>query len=255
MAQNKTGNQPKVKKSKPAKKPASKPKAAAAKPREDLRPVIMRAAMVVAGRDGWTAASPAAIAAEAGLSVSDVTALYADIWEILPDVLDDIEDRTEDTVRDYLSDSWRDNLHEILMTRFDFAQDYRAALTSLPAFAARHPRHSRKFVRRLYDTLHRMLLLSRMDDDRVTPPAIGAFSLIYVSLVDRWSKDDSADMSPTMAAIDKRLGWFEKALPYIGYIDCPSPVKDAAGKAATKAKTTARKVKSKAKEKFKAAGE
>lgn len=255
MAQNKLGNQTKVKKSKPAKKKAAGKTKADAKPREDLRPVIMRAAMDVAGRDGWEAASPAAIAAETGISVSDVTALYGDIWEILADVLDDIEDRTEATVRDYLTDSWRDNLHEILMTRFDFAQEYRVALKSLPVFAARHPRHSRKFVRRLYDTLHRMLLLSRIDDDRVTPPAIGAFSLVYLSLVERWSKDDTADMSPTMAAIDKRLGWFEKALPYIGYIDFPAPVKDTAKKASTKAKTAARKVKSKAKEKLKAAGE
>ncbi len=254
MPQNKNVHQPKVKKSKSAKKTAGKAKASA-KPQENLRPVIIRAAMNIAGRDGWDAATPAAIAAEAGLSVSDVAALYQNIWEILPDMLDDIEERTEETVRDYLTDSWRDNLHEILMTRFDFAQDYRDALKSLPAYAARHPRHSGKFMRRLYDTLHRMLLLSRLDDDRVTPPVIAAFSLIYLSLVDRWSKDDTADMSPTMAAIDKRLGWFERVLPYIGYIDCPAPVKDVAGKAATKAKKAARKVKSKTKEKLKAAGE
>ncbi len=255
MAQNKGGNQPKVKKSKPVKKAAGKTKASAAQPREDLRPVIIRAAMEVAGRDGWEAASPAAIAAEAGISVSDVTALYGDIWEILAGMLDDIEDRTEATVRDYLTDRWRDNLHEILMTRFDFAQEYRAALKSLPVFAACHPRHSRKFVRRLYDTLHRMLLLCGVEGDRVTPPAVGAFSLIYLSLVERWGKDDTDDMSPTMAAIDKRLGWYEKALPYIGYIDFPAPVKDTAKKASTKARAAARKAKSKAKEKLKAADE
>ena len=64
MAQNKKRHQSKVKKSKPAKKTTGKPKASA-KPQKDLRPVIIRAAMDIAGREGWDAATPAAIAAEA----------------------------------------------------------------------------------------------------------------------------------------------------------------------------------------------
>lgn len=251
MAQNKSGNQPKVKKAKGRKKPAAKAKpAAGAKPREDLRPVIKRAAMDIAGRDGWAAATPAAIAVEAHLSVADVTETYADIWEVLADVMTDISTRTEETVRDYLTESWRDNLHEILMTRFDFAQEYRSALKALPAFAARHPRHSAQVARQLYVSMRRTLLLSGLEAGKITPAAVAAFTLIYLSLIDRWGKDDTADMSPTMAAIDKRLGWFESTLPYVGAIDCPAPVKDVAGKATDKTKKAARK----AKQKFKAAG-
>lgn len=254
MAHTIGGKQAKVKKTKAKKsqikkKPAAASKSDDKKSREDFRPVIKRAAMDIAGREGWAAATPAAIAVETHLSVSDVTKAYADIWQVLQDVMTDIAHSTEDTVRDYMTENWRDNLHEILMTRFDFAQEYRAALKTLPTFAARHPRHSAGMAKHLYESMQRMLELSGIEESHITPPAIAAFTLIYVSLIDRWGKDDTADMSPTMAAIDKRLGWFERALPYIGRMDCPAPVKDAAEKAAGKAKKAARK----AKNRFKAA--
>ncbi|MFN7113344.1 MAG: TetR/AcrR family transcriptional regulator [Alphaproteobacteria bacterium] len=234
MAQNKRGNQTKLKKKKPDKKAAPK--------RDDLRPAIVRAAMTVAGRDGWSAATLSNIAREAQLKPAEIELLYADIWEILADALDDIEDRTEAEVKDYLGDSWRDNLLEILMARFDFAQDFRPALIALPAFAARHPRHSRRFAPRLYDTMERMLYLARLPQERISPLAIAAFALIYLSLVERWSKDETADLSPTMAAIDKRLGWFEQAL---GYID-KAPIQPAR-KAAKKVKAKVKKIKNKLK--------
>jgi len=234
MAQNKRGNQPKLKKKKPAKK--------AAPARDKLRPALIRAAMTLAGRDGWEAVTLSGISRETGVSPADIEALYADIWEILADALDDIEDRTEEAVKDYLGESWRDNLLEILMARFDFAQDYRSALTLLPAFAARHPRHSKRFLRRLYDTMERMLYLSRLPEDRISPLAIAAFSLIYLSLVDRWGKDETPDLAPTMAAVDKRLGWFEQALGYIDKAACP-PVRKAAGKVKAKARKVKDRIK------------
>ncbi|MDP2206903.1 MAG: hypothetical protein Q8K65_11415 [Alphaproteobacteria bacterium] len=234
MAQSKRGNQPKVKKKKPVKKAAPK--------RDDLRPALTETAMTVAGRDGWAAATLANIAREARVKPTEVEALYADIWDILADALDEIEDRTEAEVKDYLGDSWRDNLLEILMARFDFAQDFRPALIALPAFAARHPRHSRHFAPRLYDTMERMLYLARLPEERISPLAIAAFSLIYLSLVERWSKDETPDLSPTMAAIDKRLGWFEQALGYIDKAHFPP-----ARKAAQKVKAKARKIKNKIK--------
>lgn len=233
MAQNKRGNQPKVKKKKPAKKAAS---------RDKLRPLLIRAAMELAGREGWGAATLAGISREAAVSPADIEALYADIWDILADTFDDIEDRTETAVKDYLGENWRDNLLEILMARFDFAQDYRPALSTLPAFAARHPRHSKLFLRRLYDTAERMLYLSRLPEDRISPLAVAAFSLIYLSLVDRWSKDETPDLAPTMAAIDKRLGWFEQALGYIDKAACP-PVRKAAGKVKAKARKVKDRIK------------
>jgi AcrR family transcriptional regulator len=234
MAQNKRGNQPKLKKKKPVKKAAPK--------RDDLRPAIVQAAMTVAGRDGWSAVTLENIAREAGVKSADIDALYADIWDILTEAIDGIEDRTEAEVKDYLGDSWRDNLLEILMARFDFAQDFRPALTALPAFAARHPRHSRHFVPRLYDTMELMLYLARLPEERISPIAVGAFAMIYLSLVERWSKDETPDLSPTMAAIDKRLGWFEQALVYIDKANVP-PVR----KAAKKVKAKARKIKNKIK--------
>jgi ubiquinone biosynthesis protein COQ9 len=239
MAQNKGGNQPKLKKKKSAQKAAQAKKSPA---RDKLRPRIMQAAMTVAGREGWQAATPEKIAAEAGVKPSDVKALYQDIWDILAGVLDGIEERTEAEVKDYLTDNWRDNLLEIVMARFDCAQDYRPALKALPAFAARRPRHSGFFLRRLYAAMERILSLSRLPEERISPLAVTAFAAAYLSLVERWSKDETPDLSPTMAAADKRLGWFKRALEYIEKADCPH-VRKAAGQAARKAGKLKSKIK------------
>lgn len=257
MAQKQSGNQPKHAKKKPAHKPAGAKKNAGSNKAENdtaaqekLRRNLMLSAMTVVGNDGWESASIAAVARDAGVKPAEAEALYKDIWDILADLLDDIEDRTEAEVRDYMGDSWHDNLLEILMVRFDFAQDYRPALSSLPVFALRHPRHSRRFMRRMYDTMERMLYLARVPDEKISPLSISGFCLIYLSLVDRWNKDTTQDLSPTMAAIDKRLAWFEQASGYIERIPCAplaAPVRKAAGKAKEKAKAKAKKLKSKIK--------
>lgn len=243
MAQSQRGNQTKVKKKKAVKPKASTTKKSARgrkKPSEDMRPLLLRAAIDIAGRDGWEAATHAAIAAEACCSVDDVNFFFEDIWDILFEMLDGIEDRTQSEVGDYMTDNWRDNLLEILMTRFDFAQEYRDALKALPRFAARHPLHGKRFAYRIYETMKRMLYLCRLEEERITPVAIGAFSLLYLSLVEKWAKDESPDLAPTMAAVDKRLGWFEQAL---GYIDYTAPACHAAHKAKGKVKKAKQKIK------------
>lgn len=252
MAQRKTGNQPKVKKKKPAAKAArtaqkagSKKSAGARRPSEALRPRILQAAIDIAGRDGWDAATRSAIATEAKVTPEDVRYFYEDIWDILFDVLDDIEDKTQAEVRDYLTDNWRDNLLEILMMRFDLAQEHRAALLALPGFAARHPLHIKRFGYRLCDTMRRMLHLSRLEEERINGLSVGVFSLVYLSLVEKWSKDESPDLATTMAAADKRLGWFEQALEQL---DRAAPVRKAARKARAGIKSAKKKIKKKIKE-------
>lgn len=241
MAQSQRGNQTKVKKKKPAKPKASaKKKADNKKPSEEMRPLLLRIAAEIAGKDGWEAANHAAIAADARVSVKDVEFFFEDTWDIVFELLDVIEEKTQDTVGDYLTDNWRDNLLEILMTRFDLAQEYRPALKALPRFAARHPLQGKRFAYRLYETMKRMLYLCRLEEARITPVAISAFSLFYLSLVEKWAKDDTADLSPTMAAVDKRLGWFEQAL---GYIDHAAPACRAAEKAKSKVKKAKKKIK------------
>lgn len=207
MAQKKQQNQTKVKKQRKS---------------ADIRPDIARTALALASTRGWDRVTLEDIATDGGYSEKAVKALFDDIWDILVYVLQDIADKTRAEVAAYLGDDWRENTMEILMARFDLAQDHRPAFKRLPRDLAKHPRTMRRLARRFYNTMRDMLLLAGFPAEDVNPATVSTFGLLYMSVVETWSKDDSSDMSRTMAAIDKRLGYFEYAAGYLARLPrCP----------------------------------
>ena len=207
MAQKKKQNQTKVKKQRKS---------------ADIRPDVVETALALVEVRGWDHVTLEDIATEGGHSEKAVKALFDDIWDILIYVLQDIADKTKAEVAEYLTDDWRENAMEILMTRFDLAQDHRAAFKRLPRDLAKHPRTVRRLARRFYDTMRDMMLLAGFPAEDINPATNSAFGLMYISVVDTWSKDDTPDMSRTMAAIDKRLGYFERVAGYLARLpDCP----------------------------------
>ena len=207
MAQKKKQNQTKVKKQRKS---------------ADIRPDVVQTALALAEVRGWDHVTLEDIATEGGHAEKAVKALFDDIWDILIYVLQDIADKTKAEVAEYLTDDWQENAMEILMTRFDLAQDHRPAFKRLPRDLAKHPRTMRRLARRFYSTMRDMLLLAGFPAEDVNPATISAFGLMYMSVVDTWSKDDSPDMSRTMAAIDKRLGYFVRASGFLARLpDCP----------------------------------
>jgi AcrR family transcriptional regulator len=201
MAQKKPQNQPKVKKTRRS---------------ADIRPKAAAAALTLAAEHGWDNVTLADIATESSLSEKALRAVFADIWEILAYVLQDIAGKTRATVEDYLTDDWRENVQEILMTRFDLAQAHRAAFKRLPRDLAKHPRTLRRLARRFYDTMREILLLAGFPAEEINPATVGAFGLLYISIIEVWSRDDTPDMSRTMAAIDKRIGYFARTAEWLG---------------------------------------
>lgn len=207
MAQKKKQNQTKVKKQRKS---------------ADIRPDVVETALALVEVRGWDHVTLEDIATEGGHSEKAVKALFDDIWDILIYVLQDIADKTKAEVAEYLTDDWRENAMEILMTRFDLAQVHRAAFKRLPRDLAKHPRTVRRLARRFYDTMRDMMLLAGFPAEDINPATNSAFGLMYISVVDTWSKDDTPDMSRTMAAIDKRLGYFERVAGYLARLpDCP----------------------------------
>jgi AcrR family transcriptional regulator len=208
MAQKKQQNQTKVKKTRKS---------------EDIRPAVAKAALDLAAVRGWDHVTLQDIATESGLSEKAIKAVFDDIWDILAYVLQDIADKTTAEVKDYLTDDWPENTMEILMTRFDLAQDHRAAFKRLPRDLAKHPRTMRRLARRFYNTMREILLLASFPAEDINPATVSGFGLLYVSIVDTWSKDETPDMSRTMAAIDKRLGYFVRAASCLSRLPaCPT---------------------------------
>lgn len=179
--------------------------------------LIAEAALALADRGGWGSLTFAAIARKGKVKQTDIEKKFSDIWDILAFVLQDLETETARTVDGYLGDSWRDNIMEILMTRFDIAARHRGAFSSLAKDLPKQPKALRRFARTFYDTMGRMLEKAGLPAAPLRPLQVAAFGALYVSIVDVWIKDDTRDQSKTMAAIDKRLGLFDSAM---GFLSC-----------------------------------
>lgn len=166
---------------------------------------LAEAALALADKVGWDALTFKDIAKKAKVSVKAFEGEFADIWDLLKWVLKKLEKDTQELVEDHLGDDWRDNLGEILMTRFELAQKHRGAFASLgPAFL-RHPDKAPRFARQFYGMLDRTLRLAGLEKKLCQPACVTGLGAVYLSLVGVWANDDTPDMAKTMAAIDRRL--------------------------------------------------
>ena len=176
----------------------------AQKRKPDQKKLIAETALALAEKAGWAYVTVDDIAKKSKAKID------GDIYDILQDVLTRLEQQTADDVASRLGDHWRDNLFEVLMTRFDLAQKHRHAYASIPDLFKKHPQQAPRFAKRFYDTMKGMLELSGFEKSCLQPLHLAALAAAYATIVDAWIKDDSADLTKTMAMIDKRLGQFEK---------------------------------------------
>ena len=172
--------------------------------------LIMEAALALAARHGWHRVQLQDIAKKTKISPKTIQADFSDIWDILIFTLRSIEKETTADVKTRLGGSWRDNLFEILMTRFDLAQKNRKAFEKIIPSLAKYPAALPRMARLFPETMVKMLDLSGLPDTSCRPLQIIAFSGIYLSLIHAWMEDDTPDLSKTMAAIDQRLTIFDQ---------------------------------------------
>lgn len=173
---------------------------------------LHQAALELAADIGWTDLTLGEVHARAGLAAPADPA--APVWPVLLDILASLDAAVAMDVADRLGGSWRDDLFELLMTRFDLMQRHREAYTDvLPALLARPFPYGHRFARQFLSSLHATIDRAGLDlSPARLPLAVTTLAGIYLSLLDVWRQDDSADMAKTMAAIDKRLGWYEKII-------------------------------------------
>lgn len=186
----------------------------AQKRKTDQTKSIAAAAIALAEKRGWGGVSFKDVARTAKCGTDDVTALFPDVWAIILWHLERIEERVRLDVEEHLGQDWRDNLMEIVMLRFECAQEHRAAWTSLPEAFRKKPKKLRHFLRPFYKTMRRMLALSGLPKQQINPLLTAALGGVYLSLIHVWMEDDTKDLAKTMAAIDKRIGIIETLAHY-----------------------------------------
>jgi AcrR family transcriptional regulator len=196
-------------------KPAGK--AVAAAPSASAEDRILDAALAVAARDGWRAASFARIAAAAEVELATLYALFPSKPALLAGLLRKIDRavlaggapaRGEGSPRDRLFDG--------VMRRFDALQPWRAGLLAivndgvdpLSGLALAGP-----FARSMAWMLEAAGIASGGLAGRMRAAGL---AVVYARAFRAWLEDDSADLGKTMAALDRGLAQAERwasALP------------------------------------------
>lgn len=170
------------------------------------------AALSLAAEHGWVDITTAEIYAKASLALP--ANAPKTVWPLVADILASLDMRVKAEVQDRLGGAWRDDLFELLMTRFELMQPERAAYSDImPAALTRSCHAGRVLTPRLTREMHEIIEQAGVPVDGLRRHvAVVALSGLYLSLLEVWRQDDSTDMAKTMAAVDQRIGWFEKIL-------------------------------------------
>jgi AcrR family transcriptional regulator len=192
-------------------------KPAPAKPTLEAR--IVDAALALAARDGWSGVSLAAIAAEAGVSVLQLYAVFRSKTAILDAFHRRIDEAALVGADADEAERPRDRLFDIIMRRFDALNPHKEAVAAIARSAALDPLAALCGLPALINSMGWMLETAAVSASGWVGRARTKLLLgIYLSVLRVWLADDSADMSRTMAALDFRLRHAER---WLGLADDP----------------------------------
>jgi AcrR family transcriptional regulator len=202
----------KTAKAKPKSRPRPRPRArsSAGDPQAALRVALLR--MVAAG--GWRNLSYAEIAKDAGLSMAAAYQAYPSKGAILTGIGRDTDARLLASLEeDPLDGSTKDRLFDLLMRRFDVLNEHREAYAALAWELPRTPLEASCLLFQLRRSLANMLEVAGLSASGLRGALrIEGLGAIYAAALRVFLKDDTADLSKTMAELDKRLGQAERCL-------------------------------------------
>ena len=192
------------------------PGGAAAQPSERDR--IIDAAFSLIAQQGWRRLSLAAIAAEAGLPILTLYRAFPSKAAILRGFSRRIDEAVLAAPLDSDADAAgeaderpRDRVFDLLMRRFDALQPYRAALEVLGRELPADPIAAFCTGAGLLRSIVWMVEAAGISTVGLGGiVAVKLTAAAYLATARVWLRDDSPDLAPTMAALDRRLRGIER---------------------------------------------
>jgi ubiquinone biosynthesis protein COQ9 len=171
---------------------------------------VVTAALRLAAERPWTQVSMLDIAEAAGIGLTDLRREFGSKALILAAFTRAIDDAVlAKATRPQPGTLPRDAIFEVVMSRFDAMQPYKAGLKSIVASMG----FDTDAARRLFASQAWMLNAAGVPLDGVGG-TIRVFGLasVYTSVFRTWLDDDDAGVARTMAALDRRLRRGEQSL-------------------------------------------
>lgn len=153
-------------------------------------------------KSGWRGCTPAVLARAAKVPLATATTFLepanccrkiAAYFTRL--ALQDYHHETQNSVRD--------SLFELMMLRFDALQIHRVAIGKMAQAARQSPRLGMAILQSLPEQMAALLRASGCG--AIHPHTIIGLTAIHLAVYAVWSRDESADLVRTMAALDKHL--------------------------------------------------
>ena len=171
---------------------------------------IVNAALRLAAERPWSEVSMLDIAESAGISLSDLRKEFPSKGGVLASFTRSMDDVVlSKAARPQPGTAPRDAIFEVIMSRFDAMQPYKAGLRSIMASIG----FDTDVARRMFASQAWMLNAAGIPLNGVsgTVRVLGLGS-VYASVFRTWLDDDDAGLARTMAALDRRLRRGEQTL-------------------------------------------
>lgn len=196
-----------------------------AAPRKPSPDRVIKAAMTLAAERSWRAISLSDIAAEAGVGLAQLHAVFSSKGAILKAFNDKIDaavlDGTDDDARD---EPINDRLLDVLVRRLEALQDYKPAMGRILRDTLFDPAAALCGGARLLRSMAWSLEAAGVGAGglagRLRTKGLAA---IYLSTLCVWLRDDSPDLGPTLAHLDRALRRAERLAMTIGLAGKASP--------------------------------
>ena len=192
--------------SKKGSRKAPPPKPRAPRRPRDPRKRILAAALDLAAARGWRALPLSAIAAEAGVGLALMLETFPSKSALVRGLLADTDARVLAGAGADAVSSVRDRLFDVLMRRFDALAPNKDGVAAIVRDTALDPAFAACVGPRLMGSMGWMLEAADVPSGGVAGLIrCKGLALIYFSALRVWLDDDTPDMAPTMAALDRGL--------------------------------------------------
>ncbi|NRG17650.1 TetR/AcrR family transcriptional regulator [Rhizobiales bacterium] len=168
---------------------------------------IVRDFLQILGDKGWDEATPAAVAAQSGVSLSVMRGEFPTRLSLLEGAMAQIDQTVLENIdEDMGEEAPRDRLFDVLMSRLDAMTPYKAAIRALKSAVARDPVLALE-VNGIASVSMRWMLTAAAIEGRGWRGHIMVQGLVvaFARLLDTWLEDDDAGLARTMAKLDREL--------------------------------------------------
>lgn len=169
--------------------------------------IIIKASLFCATQMPWSHVTLADIAEESGLTLAELYSFARDKTDILVAYGRQLDQKVLKNIGTMSKDlPEKDRLFDVLMERFELLNDDRMALLSILNSLKEEPHDALISLPHIKHSMHWMLQAANVKTTGMR--GIGklcAITFVYLYTLRCWKKDTSADLSKTMATLDKAL--------------------------------------------------